>query len=108
VFFLTGRDAAERILTWDYDDAAAALHQMLTSFQLIVCDREGIFRLPDSPLLAPYAHRIHRCQLPASYNAISSTEVRQRCQQGRSIDHLVPPAVAAYIQQQRLYLDDGQ
>src|SRR5262245_59797795 len=29
VFFLTGRDAAERILTWDYDDAAAALHRML-------------------------------------------------------------------------------
>jgi len=25
VFFLTGRDAAERILTWKYDDAQAAL-----------------------------------------------------------------------------------
>jgi nicotinate (nicotinamide) nucleotide adenylyltransferase len=106
VFFLTGRDAAERILTWDYADAAAALHEMLTSFQLIVCDREGAFRLPEHPLLAPYAHRIHRCTLPASYNAISSTEVRQRCQQGRPIDGLVPLAVAEYIRQHRLYRDD--
>jgi nicotinate-nucleotide adenylyltransferase len=105
VFFLTGRDAAERILTWHYDDAAAALHQMFTAFQLIVCDREGSFQLPDDPLLAPYAHRIHRCPLPASYNAISSTEVRQRCQQGLAIEHLVTPAVAAYIRQQQLYRD---
>jgi nicotinate-nucleotide adenylyltransferase len=107
VFFLTGRDAAERILTWNYDDAAATLRQMFTAFQLIVCDRAGAFRLPDNPLLAPYAQRIHRCVLPASYNAISSTEVRQRCQQGRSIDHLVPPAVADYIRQQRLYRDEA-
>ena len=53
VFFLTGRDAAERILTWPYDDAEAALRQMFTAFQLIVCDREGPFRLPDDPLSAP-------------------------------------------------------
>lgn len=105
VFFLTGRDAAERILSWNYEDAAAALAQMFTAFQLIVCDREGTFRLPDDPLLAPYAHRIHRCALPPDYNAISSTEVRQRCQHGRSLEGLVTPAVARYIQQQQLYRD---
>jgi nicotinate-nucleotide adenylyltransferase len=106
VFFLTGRDAAERILTWHYEDAPSALHQMFTSFQLIVCDREGAFRLPDNPLLSPYAQRIHRCPLPANYNAVSSTEVRQRCRQGLPIDGLVPPAVAAYIRQHQLYLDE--
>ena len=59
VFFLTGRDAAERILTWPYDNAEVALRQMLTAFQLIVCDRAGPFHLPDDPLLAPYRQRIH-------------------------------------------------
>ena len=107
VFFLTGRDAAERILTWHYEDAPAALRQMFTSFELIVCDREGAFRLPDNPLLVPYVQRIHRCALPASYNAVSSTEVRQRCQQGRAIDTLVPPAVAAYIRQHALYVNEA-
>lgn len=103
VFFLTGRDAAERILTWKYEDAEATLHQMLTSFQLIVCDRDGAFRLPDDPLLRPYRHRIHRCALPEHFNHISSTAVRERCQQGLPLDDLVPTAVAQYIHQHRLY-----
>jgi nicotinic acid mononucleotide adenylyltransferase len=106
VFFLTGRDAAERILTWHYEDAPAALRQMFTAFELIVCDRDGAFRLPDDPLLTQYARKIHRCALPASYNAVSSTEVRQRCQQGLAIDTLVAPAVAAYIRQHQLYVND--
>jgi nicotinate (nicotinamide) nucleotide adenylyltransferase len=105
VFFLTGRDAAERILTWKYEDAAVALRQMFTSFQLIVCDRDGSFRLPDNPLLAPYRHRIHRCPLPAHYNHVSSTTVRQRCQQHLPIDDLVPASVARYIEEHRLYRD---
>ena len=103
VFFLTGRDAAERILTWDYDNAEVALHQMLTSFQLIVCDRDGAFHLPDDPLLRPYQHRIHRCALPPHYNHISSTVVRERCQQGLPVDGLVPAPVAQYIHQHGLY-----
>jgi nicotinic acid mononucleotide adenylyltransferase len=100
---LTGRDAAERILTWDYDDAAAALRQMFTAFQLIVCDREGTFQLPDDPLLGPYRERIHRCPLSGNLDHISSTAVRQHLQQGRAIDAFVPAAVAAYIQRHGLY-----
>ena len=103
VFFLTGRDAAERILTWPYDDAAVALRQMLTAFQLIVCDREGPFHLPDNPLLAPYRQRIHCCTLPPGFNHVSATEVRQRCHQGLPIDDLVPKAVARYISEHKLY-----
>jgi nicotinic acid mononucleotide adenylyltransferase len=103
VFFLTGRDAAERILTWDYDDAPAALQQMFTSFQLIVCDRAGTFQLPNDPLLGPYRQRIHRCPLSDNLDHISSTAVRQRLQQGHAIDAFVPAAVAAYIQQHKLY-----
>ncbi|GIX47638.1 MAG: putative nicotinate-nucleotide adenylyltransferase [Candidatus Tectimicrobiota bacterium] len=103
VFFLTGRDAAERVLTWPYDDAEAALRQMFTAFQLIVCDRNGAFVLPDDPRLAPYRHRIHRCVLPPPYRHISSTAVRERCRQGLPIDDLVPAVVAAYIEQHRLY-----
>jgi nicotinate-nucleotide adenylyltransferase len=103
VFFITGRDAAERILTWDYDDPEAALRRMFTSFRLIVCDRDGAFQLPDDPLLRPYSDRIHRCAFPPQFNHVSSTTVRQHCQQGRSLNGLVPPAVARYIQDQALY-----
>jgi nicotinate-nucleotide adenylyltransferase len=103
VFFVTGRDAAERILTWNYDDAEAALRQMLTSFQLIVCDREGVFDLPDDPLLTPYRDRMHRCPLAADLDQVSSTAVRDRCAAGASLEDLVPPAVARYINDHQLY-----
>ncbi|MGE3537758.1 MAG: nicotinate-nicotinamide nucleotide adenylyltransferase [Candidatus Tectimicrobiota bacterium] len=107
VFFLTGRDAAERILTWPYEDAPAALQHMFTAFQLLVCDREGTFQLPDEPLLLPYRDRIHRCPMPAHFNQVSATEVRQRCQRGQALDDLIPPAVAQYIARHRLYHDDS-
>lgn len=105
VFFLTGRDAAERILTWQYDDAQAALQQMFTAFQLIVCDRDGPFHLPDDPRMLPYRERIHRCVLPTSVAHVSATEVRERCKAGHPLDDLIPAAVARYIAAHRLYLD---
>jgi nicotinate-nucleotide adenylyltransferase len=105
VFFVTGRDAAERILTWDYADPAATLQQMFTAFQLIVCDRDGAFHLPADPRLSPFHHRIHRCALPTGYNYISSTVVRERCQQRLPLDELVPTAVAQYIQEHGLYTE---
>ena len=104
VFVITGRDAAERILTWHYDDAEAALREMFTSFQLIACNRDGAFEMPDDPMLTPYHHRIHSCRLDIDLDHISSTAVRDALQQGQSIDDFVPAAVAEYIHAHRLYL----
>lgn len=106
VFFLTGRDAAERILTWPYEDAEAALRQMFTAFQLIVCEREGPFVLPADPRLTSYSHRIHACALPPSAQDVSSTAVRHHCEQGIALDGLVPAVVAAYIRSRKLYTSD--
>ena len=109
VYFLTGRDAAERILAWHYDDAETALKRMFESFQFIVCSRQGAFSLPDDPLLTPYRDRIHSCVLPPQagsgppVDAISATEVRERCERGLPIDDLVPAPVAAYIAAHKLY-----
>ncbi len=108
VFFLTGRDAAERILTWKYDDAEAALRQMFTAFQLIVCDREGPFHLPEDPLFAPYRQRLHCCTLPPDLHHVSATEVRQRCHHGLPLDDLVPAGVARYIGEHELYREKDE
>jgi nicotinic acid mononucleotide adenylyltransferase len=105
---LTGRDAAEAHSPWKYDDAAAALHQMFTAFQLIVCDREGPFHLPDDPLLVPYRQRIHSCTLPTAFHHVSATEVRQRCHQGLPLDDLVPAGVARYIGEYKLYREKDE
>lgn len=43
--------------------------------------------------------------LDIPYLPVSSTEIRGAVQQGCGLEHLVPPAVAAYISQHHLYQD---
>ena len=103
IFFITGRDAAERILTWPYDDPAAALARMFAGFQLLVFEREGKLDLPDNSLIQHYSNRIHSLEVGKQLNRISSTEVRRRARAGLPIDELVPPAVANYIKTSKVY-----
>ena len=63
IFFIVGRDAAERILTWPYDDPAAALAKMFAGFQLLVFERQGKFQLPEDPLVQKYRNRIHPLEI---------------------------------------------
>jgi nicotinate-nucleotide adenylyltransferase len=103
IFFITGRDAAERILTWPYDDPAAALAKMFACFQLLVFQRQGNLDLPENPLMQKYLNRIHALEMEENLDRVSSTEVRQRVSEGRSIGELVPTEVALYIQKGNLY-----
>jgi nicotinate-nucleotide adenylyltransferase len=103
IFFIVGRDAAERILTWPYVDPAAALEQMFESFQLLVFKRQGEFTLPALPLLQQYSGRIHSLHLPKDLDQISSTTVRKRVAAGEPLEGLIPEAVAAYISRNGLY-----
>lgn len=105
VLFITGRDAAERILTWEYDDTERALGEMFSAFQFIVCDREGAFVMPDDPRLIPYHDRIHHFATPDGLDHISSTAIRERLQRRQPIDDLVPAAVGDFIRQRGLYTD---
>lgn len=103
IFFITGRDAAERILNWPYPDPAEALAHMFTAFQLLVFEREGTLKLRENPLINQYSNRIHTVRLRETIDHISSTDVRQRIVAGRSISDLVPDRVAAFIKTHRLY-----
>jgi nicotinate-nucleotide adenylyltransferase len=105
IFFIAGRDAAERILTWPYDDPAAALAKMFAGFQLLVFHRQGSLDLPENPLVQKYANRIHTLEMRENLDHISSTEVRQRIRAGRPIEGLVPAELASYIITHNLYKD---
>ena len=104
-FFITGRDAAERILAWPYPDPAASLEQMFKEFQFLVFPRQGKPKLPDNHLIEKYTDRIHTLRLPESLDQISSTRVRRRLSGGQPIDEFVPPEVASYIMDHNLYKD---
>ena len=94
VWFVCGRDAAERIVGWDYGDPGA-FARMLDSFGLLVARRQGEYSPP-----AAFAHRIESIPLE-NYDAHSSTEVRERIGRGKPWRHLVPESIADEVQ--RIY-----
>jgi nicotinate (nicotinamide) nucleotide adenylyltransferase len=102
-YFITGTDAAERILAWQYTDPAQALADMFRRFELIVAQRGSAFQIPPDPLAPRYADKIHTMQLPAEYSALSSTLVREYIRQGRPISHLVPEPVERFIIEKEIY-----
>ncbi|KAB1118427.1 nicotinate-nucleotide adenylyltransferase [Micromonospora aurantiaca] len=91
LFFITGADALERILSWkDLDEALELAH-------FIGVTRPG-FELTDKHLPADSVSLV---QVPAM--AISSTDCRARVARGESVWYLVPDGVVQYIAKRRLY-----
>jgi nicotinate-nucleotide adenylyltransferase len=86
---LLGSDAARDLDRWREAAEVARLARV------VVFGRAGE-PIAESPLISATA------TVPAV--EISATEVRNRVREGRPIERLVPPAVARYILQNRLYL----
>lgn len=82
---LCGRDAAERIVGWDYGRPGAFV-EMLAEFELLVAAREGGYEPPSE-----IAHAV-RCLEVAGADAVSASEVRRRAARGDAWEHLVPTA----------------
>jgi nicotinate (nicotinamide) nucleotide adenylyltransferase len=93
LYFLCGRDAAERIMTWDYG-RAGVVEEMLAEFQLLVAPRGGQFRPPGK-----LRHRVHELNLGDEHGDVSSTEVRERIAIGESWEHLVPKPIAQRVRE---------
>ncbi|MGE3908034.1 MAG: nicotinate-nucleotide adenylyltransferase [Chloroflexota bacterium] len=96
--FITGMDVLHELHRWR--DPL----RMLEMARLIVIERPGQQTLhpEDVDERVPGAsHRIAVVRTPGV--AISSTELRQRVADGRSIRYLVPDSVAAYIREHGLY-----
>lgn len=64
---------------------------------------EGKRSSPHQSWLSPPPPQLHWHPLQLPLIGISSTLVRQRCQEGRSIRYLVPESVRCYIHEQNLY-----
>jgi len=89
--FVCGRDAAERILNWDYGEAGFA-ERMLQEFGLLVASRQGKFAVPE-----PFQHRVFPIRLEGEFDDVSSTEVRRRIQTGEPWEHLVPEEIVDLV-----------
>lgn len=91
-FLLIGQDQYAGLHTWH------GWEELLDRVVLAVAQRPGA-RLPINSDVLRHAHR----SVPLPMLDISSTDIRNRIAMGQSIDHLVPPAVARYIDQHALY-----
>lgn len=93
LYFVCGRDAAERILTWDYG-RPGVVEEMLQEFELLVAARDGEFRPP-----AEFHHRVHPLGLRAAHDHVSSSEVRERITRGEPWEHLVPREIVERVRE---------
>jgi len=91
--FLCGRDAAERILDWDYG-REGVVAEMLREFELLVAARGGDFRPPEE-----WTTRIHKLAIAAGHDEISATEVRERIARGDAWEHLVPAEIVELVRE---------
>jgi nicotinate-nucleotide adenylyltransferase len=97
-FFLCGRDAAERIVAWDYGPAGPSFAAQLAEFQMLVAPRSGPYQPPPE-----FAARLHPLDLPPEFDSHSSSAVRDARVHGGPWEHLVPTEVAALIRRNALY-----
>ena len=93
LYFICGRDAAERILEWDYG-RPGVVEEMLREFELLVAPRGGAYE----PLEACRG-RIHALSTDEAYEAVSSTEVRERIARGERWEHLVPERIIERVRE---------
>ncbi|MGC9969485.1 MAG: hypothetical protein ABSE56_02725 [Bryobacteraceae bacterium] len=93
LYFLCGRDAAERVVNWDYEQPGAFLEQ-LGEFQLLVAPRKGVYEPP-----ARMRGRIHALPMEQEYDELSASEVRGRIRRGEPWEHLVPEAIVGIVKQ---------
>lgn len=90
LYLLCGRDAAERVVRWDYG-AADGIHRQLEFFKLLVASRGGHYEPPPE-----IRKRVLSIEL--SLDEISSSEVRRRIRAGEPWRDLVPVPVAPLME----------
>jgi nicotinate-nucleotide adenylyltransferase len=92
LFFLIGADAFFELASWYH------WRQVIAEIEFIVVNRPGF--VLDEAMVPPGA-RVH--WLRSVNNAISSSEIRRRLQEGISTRGLLPLAVTRYITKNQLY-----
>jgi nicotinate-nucleotide adenylyltransferase len=91
LYFICGRDAAERVIHWDYGDSGA-IERILENFRLLVASRQGELDAP--PHLR---HRLEPLPLTGDFDDVSSTEVRKRIAAGLDWEQLVPEPIIEMV-----------
>jgi cytidyltransferase-like protein len=93
IFLVCGRDAAERILTWDYGPGFS-VDDMLRQFGLLVAARQGEFEPP-----ADLRNRVRTLNLGGGFDEVSSSLVRVKMLAGEPWEPLVPDPIHQLVRE---------
>ncbi len=97
LFFITGADAVLEILSWKEPE------QLLQKCEFIAATRPG-YDLARAD--KRYLSRFHLIEVPAM--AVSSTDIRWRVRNRRTVRYLVPEGVESYINKNKLYVEGDE
>jgi nicotinate (nicotinamide) nucleotide adenylyltransferase len=109
IYFILGYDTLVRLFDPKYyADMPAELTRLFSMAQFIATNRkehgiEDMRRWLARDEVQPFAHKIHLLPLDDFHAHLSSTEVRRRVAAHEPYEHLVPPQVAEFIRQAKLY-----
>jgi nicotinate-nucleotide adenylyltransferase len=103
IYFILGVDALQLISTWkDYT-------RLVGLCQFIAITRPGFTLDPDDAAFADVPRtlwkHLHLLEIPG--NLVSSSDIRDRVKNGKTIKYLVPPAVEEYIYSKGLYREEN-
>lgn len=97
LFFLTGTDAVQGLPQWKSPEELLSLTRFIAAARPGVRKSEVLVVLPDA-----WEERI--LFLPMPELDISSTDLRRRVLEGKSLRYLTPRPVEAFVREHRLYL----
>jgi len=99
IYFITGADAVMEILTW------RNVKLVLNMCRIVSAYRPGYdineFRSKVLEIEKLYSNKVYLIEVPAL--AVSSTDIRHRVENGRTIKYLLPEQVENYIFKNGLY-----
>jgi nicotinic acid mononucleotide adenylyltransferase len=91
VLFVTGSDAARRIVEWDYA-GRERIEDQLREYELLVAPRVGAYDAP------PHLRvRVTSLELAEEFQRISSTELRRRVREGPDWRALAAPGTEELV-----------
>lgn len=113
LYFIVGYDTIMRVLDPRYYEARdEALHALFSQAWFLVANRGGRDERDLTELLGreenrPFAAQVVPFHLPPALAHISSSEIRSRLAEGRSITGLVPPKLEGFLLKRGFYSRHG-
>ncbi|MGN1011110.1 MAG: nicotinate-nucleotide adenylyltransferase [Clostridia bacterium] len=98
LYFITGADAIAEIATWHRAD------ELMKKCRFIASARPGYHFDKEHAIAEKYKDRI--VLFPETNIAVSSSDIRRRIAQGKSVTSMLPEEVEQYIREHHLYTEE--